>query len=1358
MNLGNSKIINLSRFSGGGNQKQFIIKTGNNKKVFIVLGFVMLLLWRTGFIANGQTVLVDPAGDGGFENGTTFSANGWTEVNDNTNYWVVGTDTYYSGNRSGYITNNGTTNNYDINTDQTSHFYRDITVPAGESKITLSFYIKGIGEAGYDRLLIYTAPTTVTPTAGTPTQWSTNFPGATLVYTQPNTISNYTLETIDLDPSFAGTTFRLIFTWQNDNNTGSPPPVSVDNIKVTSCAEVQANFTTSNTGIIPGTTLTFTDNSTGDPTSWSWTFAGGTPATSTLQNPVVTYNTTGTFDVSLTATNNCSSSDSETKTNYITVQDYCPSSGNMDYLDCVTLVNFNTINNSTGVKTAGYNDYTAQSTNVTIGSSYDLIVNLNTDGNYTNTAMVWIDWNHDGDFDDSGEEYDLGTANSVPDGASSNSPLSVTVPSGAIVGSTRMRVSTRYSSYPTSCQTGFDGEVEDYTVNICKPPDVPTVSFSANPICSGDDVTLLISGDLNSASQWVIDTGSCGGTQVGTTTSSSYTLNNVSSNTTYYVRGEGSCIAAGSCGSANVTVNPLPTATVTGSTTICTGSSADLTVTFTGTGPWDFDFTENGGAPITETNVTNNPETYTINPATTTTYEIVSVTDANCSNTVSSSATITVDPTSVGGTATPTSLSICPGTNTTISLAGYTGTIQWQQSADGTSGWANVTGGSGATTDSYTTANLAATTYYRAEVTSGTCSADYSNTVTITVEDTEDPTFTCPSATTATLDASCQLTIPDLLSGITNAADNCGTVTMSQSPVAGTVVASGEGTVHTVTITADDGNGNTASCNVNVTGDDVTNPATPTLTDITGECSATAPAPTTTDNCAGTITGTTSDPTTYSTQGTHVIHWTFDDGNGNSIGVNQNVIVNDVTDPTNTSCPNNITVNAALGSCDAVVTYSNPLFDDNCDGSGLTGTLVSGLASGSAFPVGTTTVSYNYTDDAGNGPAVCSFNVTVNSTTTASVSVSANNNPVCAGTSVTFTATPVNGGTSPTYQWKVNGNNVGTNSSSYSSSTLSSGDVVTVEMTSSISCATNNPATSNSTTITVDPTSVGGTAATDQTICSGETPANLTLTGETGSIQWQVSTDNSSFSDISGATATPLTGAQMGALTATTYYRAEVTSGSCAPAYSNSVTITVDPTSVGGTAATDQTICSGETPANITLTGETGSIQWQVSTDNSSFSDISGATATPLTGAQMGALATTTYYRAKVTSGSCAPAYSNSVTITVNPLPAITLNQNSAEVCSGDNTAPFGYTVVSGSPDLYSIDFDAAAEAEGFVDVTDATLSGNVINVTVPVAGTSGTYNAQLIVNNSSTSCISTVYNITIIINPLPNTGNIIPD
>ncbi len=88
----------------------------------------------------------------------------------------------------------------------------------------------------------------------------------------------------------------------NAVNTGPAPPV--------------AAFTgTPTSGCVP-LTVNFTDQSTGSPTSWSWTFGDG--GTSTAQNPSHTYNSVGTYTVTLTATNSAGS-DGETKTNYITV-------------------------------------------------------------------------------------------------------------------------------------------------------------------------------------------------------------------------------------------------------------------------------------------------------------------------------------------------------------------------------------------------------------------------------------------------------------------------------------------------------------------------------------------------------------------------------------------------------------------------------------------------------------------------------------------------------------------------------------------------------------------------------------------------------------------------------------------------------------------------------------------------------------------------------------------------------------------------------------------------------------------------------------------------------------------------------
>src|SRR4030095_16371654 len=103
-------------------------------------------------------------------------------------------------------------------------------------------------------------------------------------------------------------------------------------------------------------------------------------------------------------------------------------------------------------------------------------------------------------------------------------------------------------------------------------------------------------------------------------------------------------------------------------------------------------------------------------------------------------------------------------------------------------------------------------------------------------------------------------------------------------------------------------------------------------------------------------------------------------------------------------------------------------------------------------------------------PATATSNtitMAVTATVVPSVSIAANpGNTICTGTNVVFTATPTNGG-SPSYQWKLNGNNVGINSNGYSNNALANGDQVSVVMTSSLACANPTTATSNTITMTV---------------------------------------------------------------------------------------------------------------------------------------------------------------------------------------------------------------------------------------------------------------------------------------------------
>lgn len=81
----------------------------------------------------------------------------------------------------------------------------------------------------------------------------------------------------------------------------------------------EAEFSVDKTTISAGETVFFTDETTGSPIEWTWTFTGGDPASSNIQDVAVTYNTAGTYDVSLEVSDG-NSSDTEIKVGYITVQ------------------------------------------------------------------------------------------------------------------------------------------------------------------------------------------------------------------------------------------------------------------------------------------------------------------------------------------------------------------------------------------------------------------------------------------------------------------------------------------------------------------------------------------------------------------------------------------------------------------------------------------------------------------------------------------------------------------------------------------------------------------------------------------------------------------------------------------------------------------------------------------------------------------------------------------------------------------------------------------------------------------------------------------------------------------------------
>lgn len=168
--------------------------------------------------------------------------------------------------------------------------------------------------------------------------------------------------------------------------------------------------------------------------------------------------------------------------------------------------------------------------------------------------------------------------------------------------------------------------------------------------------------------------------------------------------------------------------------------------------------------------------------------------------------------------------------------------------------------------------------------------------------------------------------------------------------------------------------GNTSTCSFTITVVDNQPPTVSPLPTLTAECSVTPVAPTAVDNCSGIITGTTTTSFPITAQGTTNITWSFTDGAGNTQTATQDVVIQDLTPPT-IVCPADITTFGTSAS-GAIVTYSAPVYSDNCGTPILTQT--AGLPSGSTFPFGTTTNTFQVTDAVGQ-ITTCSFTVTVNS-------------------------------------------------------------------------------------------------------------------------------------------------------------------------------------------------------------------------------------------------------------------------------------------------------------------------------------------------------------------------------------------
>lgn len=242
---------------------------------------------------------------------------------------------------------------------------------------------------------------------------------------------------------------------------------------------LNANFLAAPIHVWTGNSVSFTDKSSGDPTTWDWTFENGTPASSTEQNPTILYDTAGTYDVSLTVNDNVGGSNTKTINGYITVEDdqYLISHGNAveEWINSIGCPGHRTcISGSSGE--VGYQDLMDLTFNLEAGNSYSFQFRPGFSGrSQSEYWRMWIDFNQDDDFDETNEL--VMAANRKKGGFSTT----VNIPSEVPESQTRMRLSMKRGSAPMPDEVFDYGEVEDFTVNIAgQAPQPPVANFTAD--------------------------------------------------------------------------------------------------------------------------------------------------------------------------------------------------------------------------------------------------------------------------------------------------------------------------------------------------------------------------------------------------------------------------------------------------------------------------------------------------------------------------------------------------------------------------------------------------------------------------------------------------------------------------------------------------------------------------------------------------------------------------------------------------------------------------------------------------------------------------------------------------------------
>ncbi len=272
----------------------------------------------------------------------------------------------------------------------------------------------------------------------------------------------------------------------------------------------------------------------------------------------------------------------------------------------ITNVNFagTGINNtsSPSLNAADYEIFCGITGAVSLGNTYPITVQGNTDGAWFDYFTVFIDWDGNGVLNNAGEVYQIGSVyNSTGTDGIKTNPFNITVPPGAKLGKTKMRIIKNYNNYENNpCRDNTFGQIEDYQIEVsggCQQPTGAAITDGTNSsstslsVCLNTSVTLTqTGGTLGPNQNWKWYTGGCGGTgstlvNTNSNPDGSYSFTPSAGTTTYYVRAEGgTCLTSGTCKSVTVVVNTNGTIAYTSGgqyLDICKGATLTNPVVYT---------------------------------------------------------------------------------------------------------------------------------------------------------------------------------------------------------------------------------------------------------------------------------------------------------------------------------------------------------------------------------------------------------------------------------------------------------------------------------------------------------------------------------------------------------------------------------------------------------------------------------------------------------------------------------------------------------------------------------------------------------------------------------------------------------